>query len=133
MKNPQHSTWKTCIEERSQRGRGKFVLRIEVQSFCRRDVVEDMQKRKGTNEVCEMEICFCICVYVFKEPQIKDKEMGRKRPRFKGKTLYWPCFLYFWVISVVFLPIFLPLADNWQNINHIQQTAQLQGRRRSRV
>lgn len=81
--------------------------------------------------MCEMEICFCMCVHVFKEPQIKEKNTGRKRPIFKGKTLcsYWQCFLHFWVISVVLLPVFLVLTDNWQNINHMQQTAQLQGRR----
>lgn len=44
-----------------------------------------------------------------------------------SKRSYWQCFFHFWVNSVVLSCIFLVLADNWPNIRHMQQTAQLQG------
>ena len=49
--SPLHSetTQEIHNEDRIQRERGRFVLRIEAESFCRRDAVVDMQKRKGTN------------------------------------------------------------------------------------
>lgn len=36
-------------EDRILRERERFALRIEAESFCRRDAVKDMQKRRGTN------------------------------------------------------------------------------------